>query len=644
MVNKYIYRDPAKLPISFLYGPDGIHGIPENFHPTVTSEEKDGVTTTTFCGTNEDGLELKVIMTSYADFPVVEYVAYVTNKADTDSKPVRDISIFDEIFPGTNPVVTYYSGDTWDQRGYESHTEELMERLILEPKYGTPCSGVAPFMKCKFDQYEVRIALGWLGRWKALLDSRRAEDGSYHTYARIGLWSRFNIALHPGETIRTPSITLMFCDTDENVSNNQWRHWFRKHNTPKIDGKPWHPMITQAEHMPGFAEHCGITTEQQIGAMERHVKNGDLGNLWWIDAGWYDCDNNWGTLGNWRPAPDRFPNGLGAIGQKCKELGIHFLLWFEPERVSPDSELYREHPEWILKTDGCDSTGYGLLNYAIPECVDWVIDRVDSIIKESGVTVYREDFNFDPEPFWMRYDTQNRMGALENLHVQGHIRFWKTLAERNPGLLFDLCASGGRRNEIETLKISVPFHYTDIGYGMHPIKQKQFRYMNEWIPYYRSHSFDCRDENGVYSPGGYNNSTVPDKFTLVCSLAPAMQFLYLDDEEGLALKKEFMPFWEKTAGLISDGDYYPLTVCKKSTRDFYADQFESAEEGIGFFRVINNINNPESEATFDIHFDPEKTYELCESFGEGSVEITKDGKLKANLKKAQGLIQIYRFK
>ena len=641
MVNQYIYQDPAKLPISFLYGSDGIHGIPENFHPTVTCEEKDGVTTTTFCGTNEDLLELKFIMTSYAEHPVVEYVAYVTNKANTDSKIVRDISIFDGIFPGTNPVVTYYSGDTWDQRGFESHTEELMERLILEPNFGLPCCGVSPFFKCRLNEYEVRIALGWLGTWKALLDSRRAEDGTYHTYARIGLWSRFNISLHPGETVRTPSITLMFCDTDENVSNNQWRHWFRQHNSPKVNGVPLQPLITQAEHMPGFDEHCGITTEHQIAAIEKHVEKGDLGNLWWIDAGWYDCDNKWSLLGNWRPDPKRFPNGMGDIGKKCKELGIHFLLWFEPERVIRETELFLEHPDWILESNGAETNDFGLLNYAVPECVDWLIDHVDSIIKASGVTVYREDFNFNPGPYWIKHETQNRIGAIENAHIQGHIRFWKTLAERNPGLLFDLCASGGRRNEIETLKMSVPFHYTDIGYGVHPIKQKQFRYMNEWIPYYRSHTLNWRDENNFYRPALFNN--LPDKFALVACLAPAMQFLHLDDEQGLAMKKEFMPFWEKTASLITDGDYYPLTICKKSTKDFYAEQFECPEKGIGFFRVINNVNNSKSEATFTIHADANRPIILCEHYGDGRLELTSDGKLKANLEKAQAIIQIYKF-
>ena len=142
MINNFIYADPAKLPISFNYDGFGrdkkICGIPESFNPEITSETKDGVTKTVFCGTNADGLEVKVECTTYEKYPVAEYTAFVTNKADTDSKLVRELRIFDGFIKGSNPVVTYGTGDTWELRGYEIHTEQLDERLILEPVYGTP--------------------------------------------------------------------------------------------------------------------------------------------------------------------------------------------------------------------------------------------------------------------------------------------------------------------------------------------------------------------------------------------------------------------------------------------------------------------------------------------------------------------------
>ncbi len=639
--NSFIYTDPSKLPISFKYDSFGndkkICGIPESFNPIVTSTEKDGVTKTVFCGTNADGLEVKVECTTYKDFPVSEYTAYVTNKADTDSKLVRELRIFDGFIEGSNPVVTYGTGDTTELRGYEIHTEQLDERLILEPVYGTPCNGASPFIKLRFDEYEMRLAIGWLGKWKAYFQKDRREN--YGVSTNIGQ-SRCSIKLHPGETIRTPSLTIMCSNLSDEDSTNLWRKWFRNHVMPKVDSKPFPPMQTVCVPVPGFSEWCGATADQQVEALEKYAAKGDLGDVWWIDAGWYNCGRDWTYTGNWYPAPDRFPNGLGAIGKKCAEYNTRFLLWFEPERVRPGTELFEKHPEWMLKSEGADMHDNGLLNYAIPECVDWTIDRIDSIIKEGGVKIYREDFNFDPEPYWMKHETWDRVGALENAHIQGHIRLWDALAQRNPGLLFDVCASGGRRNEMESLRRGVPFHYTDCGYGSHTVKQKQYRFLNEWTMYYRSHINDWRDENNRYVPGKHRKA---DMFTYICSLAPSVQLKSYDDEADQKLQNDFKAIWRKVSPIMLDGNYYPLTVCRKSTKDFYAEQFEIPEEGIGFFRVISNVDNEDTEGTFDIRFDASRKYELCESFGTGTLEITDDGKLKAKMNKAEGIIQIYRF-
>ena len=193
---------------------------------------------------------------------------------------------------------------------------------------------------------------------------------------------------------------------------------------------------------------------------------------------------------------------------------------------------------------------------------------------------------------------------------------------------------------MESLRRGVPFHYTDCGYGTHTVKQKQYRFLNEWTMYYRSHISDWRDENNRYIPGKYRT---PDMFTLLCSFAPAVSIWTPADEDAKKTAEAFYSIWEKTACFMLDADYYPLTKCRKSTKDFYAEQFEIPEEGIGFFRVISNVDNEESEGTFDIRFDASRKYELCESFGTGTLEITDDGKLKAKMNKAEGIIQIYRY-
>jgi alpha-galactosidase len=80
------------------------------------------------------------------------------------------------------------------------------------------------------------------------------------------------------------------------------------------------------------------------------------------------------------------------------------------------------------------------------------------------VTVYRQDFNFDPAPFWKAMDAPDRVGIAEMKHIEGLYKFWDALLARNPGLLIDNCASGGRRIDLETTSRSIPLWRTDYQY------------------------------------------------------------------------------------------------------------------------------------------------------------------------------------
>ena len=95
-------------------------------------------------------------------------------------------------------------------------------------------------------------------------------------------------------------------------------------------------------------------------------------------------------------------------------------------------------------------------------------ELVSGLIHQYKIGIYREDFNISPLDFWHIQDPDERKGATENHYLQGHLAFWDELLNRHPSLIIDSCASGGRRNDLETMRRSVPLHYSDYGYGLHP--------------------------------------------------------------------------------------------------------------------------------------------------------------------------------
>jgi len=614
LLKKQIFKftEPTAIPLSFTYGDRVIHGIPADFKTTVTRNIIDAnITLYQITAQDEKGLEIRVEYKEYNDYPATEWVAYFQNKGTENTDILSDIRIADGVICGEDPVLWHGIGDTCRDNGYNWDCTPITEKIEKVPNDGTSCNGAFPYMRLMNKSFGVNIAVGWTSKWCA--DFTPTENG---VHISIGQ-KRCHMRIYPGETIRTPRVNFVAFIGDDNRGINMWRRWYLTHILPRKNGAPIPPKCCM--HLfqeDGFAEFTGATEKGQLRALDNYLKNGIHPDVFWIDAGWYPCDHNWfGNVGNWRPDPERFPNGLTPIGKKCAENNIEFLLWFEPERAPENSVIAKEHPEWMLRAKNADGT-YGtqyLVNLGIPECCDYIINVIDGVIKKSGINVYRQDFNFNPEPNWTTNEADDRIGALENLHVQGYYRLWDSLLERNPGLWIDSCASGGRRNDLETMRRAVTLHYTDVGYGNHPIKQLQHRRMFEWIPYFRAHAFNWDNPE----TGEYNTPSRPtDKFAFYVALTPALTdpLFHEADEEMYAISRLMQPIWRRAAELMLSCDYYPLTECRKSRDDFYAMAFYSPENGNGFVNVVSNNNNKETTFTAKLDMlESDTTYTLTEA-------------------------------
>jgi alpha-galactosidase len=131
--------------------------------------------------------------------------------------------------------------------------------------------------------------------------------------------------------------------------------------------------------------------ENQMQFINRYLEEQLKIDYWWMDAGWYLCDGNWGRTGTWEVDTKRFPRGLRAISDHAHSKGIKTIVWFEPERVAPGTWLAENQPNWIL-----GGKNGGLLNLGNPEARQWLTDHVSKLITVQGIDLYRQDFNMDP--------------------------------------------------------------------------------------------------------------------------------------------------------------------------------------------------------------------------------------------------------
>ncbi|HET6487380.1 MAG TPA: alpha-galactosidase [Spirochaetia bacterium] len=569
-------------PVSFTLDGKAFTGIPASWAPSAKTRRIDAaITERTFAGQDPvSGIAIRIECVEYADFPVTEWTAWFTNTGRAPSPLLSDVQALDALFDGTSPLLWSCNGDFYSGEGYAVQESALGpgETRVFSPSGGRPCDHAFPYFRIVFKGCGLSLAIGWPAQWSA---SFKGADGSVRVTAGQ---AKTQLRLMSGETIRTPRITIMSWTGDSVRAANLWRQWYRAHLLPRSGGRPLGPLVSASGTDEG-EEFTAATEANQARFMERWIERGVRFDVWWIDAGWYPCFNTeekqrrWTMTGTWKPDPERFPRGLGPVSKSAARHGARLLVWFEPERVRPGTALAVEHPDWLLGRAGSPNS---LLNLGNPECRRWLTEHICRLVRENGISIYRQDFNFEPLEHWRTNEPEDRQGINENLHVQGYLQYWDDLLARNPGLWIDSCASGGRRNDLETLRRSVPLHYTDFGYGDHPVKLSFHHVLFEWIPYFKETTLSW-DRSGK---ARYNSDL--DSFAFHCGLGPmiAPAIDIARDDYDFELARRMLVLWRKAAELMIEGDYYPLTPIHRSPDRWVARQFDCPGAGSGFVQAI----------------------------------------------------------
>lgn len=501
-------------------------------------------------------------------------------------------------------MLVHCNGDFYSEGGYTPVEAPLKPHDVLRfaPNGGRPCDGAFPYYRILFDDGGLSFAIGWPGQWSA-----RFEANSDGVVIKTGQ-EKVHFRLMPGETIRTPRMTVLSWTGNTERAINLWRRWYLAHLLPRPDGQPLKPLLASAATEDG-EEFTAATEENQLRFIDRFEQYGIRPDVWWIDAGWYPCYNaererKWWITGSWEPDPERFPHGFKPIADHASQHDTDLLVWFEPERVRPGTRLDTEHPEWLLTAEGKDNR---LLFLGNPQCRQWLTDQVCRLIENGGIRIYRQDHNFPPLEHWRQNEAQDRQGINENLHVQGYLAFWDDLLARNPGLWIDSCASGGRCNYPETLRRSVPLHYTDYGYGNHPVKLGFHHTLYGWIPYFKEVTLSW-DIHGVE-----RLDREIDRYAFQCCMAP-MLFAAIDirrDDYDYALARDMIALWRRASNFMLYGDYYPLTPFHHSPEKWVARQFDSPEKGCGMIQVIRFPSAPDPTLTvYPQGIDPDTVYQM----------------------------------
>ncbi len=628
----------AKLPpFSFLYGGKSSNEILRSWKIRVSPEIRRGrqIQRTYSYADPLTGLEVTCEVRRYEDFPAVEWVLYLTNTGRKPIPVLQDVRALDVRFRNRAGQFVLHRalGSSNEPTDFAPVEETLAkgERIYLAPVGGCASSKSAlPFFNIELrapvadrrrgeldagDTLEgggVMMAIGWTGQWSASFVS---GDREIHIQAGMELT---HLKLLPGERIRTPRILLLFWQgSDWLHAHNLLRSFILAYHAPRPGGQlPNLPIAA----IPWFQFDNGnkATESNQIEFASLYLKKMVPIDTFWLDAGWFD--GGWPDgVGNWFVKKDAFPRGLKPLADAVHKMGLHFLVWFEPERVAPGTWLDLRHPEWLL--------GEGkqkLLNLGNVEARRWLTGHISEMIEHEGLDIYRNDFSLDPLPYWRSADAQDRQGITEIRYIEGLYEYWDELIRRAPNLLIDNGASGGRRIDLETLSRSVPLWRFDYFGGKMPAFQESGVALGLYVPLSAA---------GVPPTPNNPRAEIPDLYiarsAMSAGLALAWDVRRPDFDDALARRivKE-----QKRISKFYYGDLYPLTEVTARDNIWLAYQCDRPDRGEGMVMAFRR--EKASEATLTIEIRGLKThgaYEL-EDVDRGTTRVASGRELAQGLR------------
>jgi alpha-galactosidase len=567
----------SALPFSFTYGGQSSRDLLPGWNADSASRRL-GRRRTQHTLTWHDpatGLIVRCVGIEYEHFPTIEWTLYFENAGPADTPILEAINALDvgiERGATTEFLLHHNVGSLGTRSDFAPLETPLGPRAVkrIAAAGGRPTGSDLSYFNVAWGTEGLIVAVGWPGQWAAELS--RDDGGGLSIRAGQELT---HFRLHPGETVRTPLVALQSWQGDWIRGQNIWRRWMLAYNLPRPGRKLPRPQML-ANSSRAYVEMENATEANQMAYLDRYRQEHLKIDAWWMDAGWYVQQQGWTQTGTWVIDPARFPHGFNPISDDAHRQGMKVVVWFEPERVAAGTWLADTHPDWVL-----GGRAGGLLDLGNPDAWSWLVDHIDRLLSDNGIDVYRQDFNMNPLSYWRGNDAPDRQGITEIRHVMGYLAFWDELRRRDPRLLIDSCASGGRRNDLETMRRAVPLWRSDQSYE--PVGQQSMTYgLSMWLPYYGTGTV------AVANAPAYGAGWTPvEPYAFWSDAAPSLVSgvdVRAKDIDYAGLRTLFRQW--RTMNRFYSGDYYPLTPYSQSESDWIAWQFDRPRKRDGVVQAF----------------------------------------------------------
>lgn len=375
-------------------------------------------------------LELHYIM--FSEFAGIVRYNRLSNLCDHDLKIRKFASLSLDLDPAERKILTLTGNHI--QEGQIQYTTPSIGRTVFESRKGSSSSTHPPFMAVLEENASWNSGLVY--GLELIYSGSHQEDVELDSYRQLRLTAGIHPdlldwTLNPNESFDTPQAILSCTQGGLNAMALNFHRLFEEHLMPHHDS----PILINT-----WESFYYDTTMTNIAKLTEEAKEAGM-ELLVLDDGWFRKENNSRSgIGDWTTNLEKLPEGIYGAADLVHEAGMKFGLWFEPEAVSENSQLYSKHPDWILSYSHIkpiEGRHEYLLDLSRADVQDHVINMLDGYLQSGKIDYIKWDMN--------RPLADLSKSMTSHGYILGLYRILDTITSRYPDLLIEGCSSGGNR-------------------------------------------------------------------------------------------------------------------------------------------------------------------------------------------------------
>ena len=414
----------------------------------------------------------------------------------------------------------------------------------------------------------------------------------------------FSWLLTPGEEFQAPEVVMVYSGNGLGAMTRSYHDFYRNHlirSKFKYEKRPI--LINNWE-----ATYFDFNTDKLL-AIARQAKECGIEMLG-MDDGWFgkrNFDNC--SLGDWKVNEKKITGGLKHLVDEVNKIGLQFGIWFEPEMISPDSDLYRAHPDWAIQIAGREATqsrNQYVLDLSRPEVRDYAYECVASILRSANIAYVKWDMNRQLSDLGSSYLPKERQQELFHRYVLGVYELQERLVTEFPDLLLENCSGGGARFDPGMLYYSPQIWCSDNTDAVERLMIQEGSALIYPLSVIGAHVSDCPN----HSVGRVTPFETRGHVALAGTFGYELDITKIPEEDRVLIPEQTVTY-NKYRHLIQQGEYYRIASYRENHKyDCWALSSQDKKEVLVTYVQVLGVPNSHSRKVFLRGFDPKTTYRL----------------------------------